>query len=183
MRTITLFVAILKRKTVTARVWVAVIGLVVYVSLYARPALSFLETLFHEADGYAPSAVFVPGRRALGELSALLACVPSCWSTCARRINLGCLRQMRAHARARLSSRRNRKTWCARFGATGRGGALVKNMMMRWWPTMSMYRRRAMLRPLRATQFRRKDAGRRISAALTAGSRCSGIRLAVAIIL
>ena len=64
VRTITLFVAILKRKTVTARVWVAVIGLVVYVSLHARPALSFLETVFTEAHGYAPGAVFVPGRRA-----------------------------------------------------------------------------------------------------------------------
>ena len=73
----TLVVAILKQKS-AARIWVAVIGLVdnVYVSLYARPALSFLETVFHEADGYAPGAVFVPGRRALAELGAWLAFVP-----------------------------------------------------------------------------------------------------------
>ncbi len=72
----TLVVAILKQKSVTARTWVAVLGLVVYVSLYARPALSFLEAVFHEADGYAPGAVFVPGRRALAELSAWVAFVP-----------------------------------------------------------------------------------------------------------
>ena len=75
MRKMALVVAILKQ-SVTTRVWVAVIGLVVYVSLYARPALSFLETVFHESDGYAPGAVIVPGRRALAELGAWLAFVP-----------------------------------------------------------------------------------------------------------
>ena len=62
VRTMTLVVALLQQRTSTARVWVALIGLVVYVSLYARPALSFLDVVFHEADAYAPGEVFIPSR-------------------------------------------------------------------------------------------------------------------------
>ena len=62
VRTMTLVVALLQQRTSTARVWVAHIGLVVYVSLYARPALSFLDVVFHEADAYAPGEVFIPSR-------------------------------------------------------------------------------------------------------------------------
>ena len=49
IRTMTLVVALLQQRTATARVWVAIVGLVVYVSLYARAALSFLDVIFHEA--------------------------------------------------------------------------------------------------------------------------------------
>ena len=76
LRTMVLVVALLRQRSATARVWNAVIGLAVYVSLYARPALSFLDVVFHEADQYAPGVVFVPSRRALGELAAWLAFVP-----------------------------------------------------------------------------------------------------------
>ena len=76
MRTVTLVVALLLQRSVTARVWKAVLGLVVYVSLYARPALAFLDVVFHEADAYQPGVVFVPSRRALAELAAWVAFVP-----------------------------------------------------------------------------------------------------------
>ena len=62
MRTVTLVVALLLQRSVTARVWKAVLGLVVYVSLYARPALAFLEVVFHEADADQPGVVFVLSR-------------------------------------------------------------------------------------------------------------------------
>ena len=76
VRTVTLVVALLQQRSVTARVWNAVIGLVVYVSLYARPALSFLRVVFHEADAYDLGAVFVPSRRARAELATWVAYVP-----------------------------------------------------------------------------------------------------------
>ena len=76
VQTMTLVVALLQKRTSTARVWVALIGLVVYVSLYARPALSFLDVVFHEADAYAPGEVFIPSRRARAELAIWLAFVP-----------------------------------------------------------------------------------------------------------
>ena len=69
LRTMVLVMALLRQRSATARVWNAVIGLVVYVSLYARPALSFLDVVFHEADPYSPGVVFIPSRRALGELA------------------------------------------------------------------------------------------------------------------
>ena len=47
----------------------------VYVPLYARPSLSFLDVVFHAADGYGPGVVFIPSRRARGELAAWLAFV------------------------------------------------------------------------------------------------------------
>ena len=75
-RTITLVVALLRQRTVTSRVWQAVIGLVVDVSLYARPALAFLACVFHEADAFAQGEIFVPSRRARGELATWLAFVP-----------------------------------------------------------------------------------------------------------
>ena len=56
-------------------------------------------------------------------------------------------------------------------------------MMMRGWPRRSLYRRRATVRPLRATQSRKEDARRRSFAAQSAGSRCSVIQHAVANIL
>ena len=65
MRTVTLVVALLLQRSVTARVWKAILGLVVYVSLHARPVLAFLDVVFHEADAYQPRVVFVPSRRAL----------------------------------------------------------------------------------------------------------------------
>ena len=64
IRTMTLVVALLQQRTATARVWVAIVGLVVYVSLYARAALSFLDVIFHEAAAFAPGEVFIPSRRA-----------------------------------------------------------------------------------------------------------------------
>ena len=76
VRTMTLVVALLLQRTATPRVWQAVVGLVVYVSLYARPALAFLDRVFHEADAFAPGVVFVPSRRSLAELAAWLAFVP-----------------------------------------------------------------------------------------------------------
>ena len=72
----TLVVALLQQRTSTARVWVALIGLVVYVSLYARPALSFLDVVFHEASAYATGEVFIPSRRARAELAVWLSFVP-----------------------------------------------------------------------------------------------------------
>ena len=72
----TLLVALLQKRTSTARVWVALIGLVVYVSLYVRPAFSFLDVVFHEADAYAPEEVFIPSRRARAELAVWFAFVP-----------------------------------------------------------------------------------------------------------
>ena len=60
----------------TARVWQAILGLVVCLSLFARPALSFLEVVFLEADAYAPGVVFVPSRRALAELAIWVSFVP-----------------------------------------------------------------------------------------------------------
>ena len=47
-----------------------------YVSLYARPSLAFLDSVFHEADTYEPGVVFVPSRRSRAELAAWLAFVP-----------------------------------------------------------------------------------------------------------
>ena len=76
MRTVSLVVALVQQRTVTARVRTAVVGLVVDVSLYARPALSFLEDVFHEADPYSPGAVFMPSRRARAELATCVAFVP-----------------------------------------------------------------------------------------------------------
>ena len=76
LRTMVLVMALLRQRSATARVWNAVIGLVVYVSLYARPALSFLDVVFHKADPYSPGDVFIPSRRALGELATWLAFVP-----------------------------------------------------------------------------------------------------------
>ena len=76
VRTMTLVVALLQQRTATARVWVAVIGLVVYVSLYARAALSFLDVVFHEARAYTAGEVFIPSRRARTELATWLAFVP-----------------------------------------------------------------------------------------------------------
>ena len=76
IRTTTLVVALLHQRKVTARVWQAILGLIVYVSLYARPALSFLDVVFHEADAYAPGVVFVPSRRALEELAVWVSFVP-----------------------------------------------------------------------------------------------------------
>ena len=76
VRTMTLVVALLRQRTVTARVWHAVLGLVVYVSLFARPALAFLDVVFHAADGFAPGVVFVPDRRSRAELATWLAFVP-----------------------------------------------------------------------------------------------------------
>ena len=46
IRTTTLVVALLHQRKVTARVWQAILGLIFYVSLYARPALSFLDVVF-----------------------------------------------------------------------------------------------------------------------------------------
>ena len=76
IRTMTLVVALLQQRTATARVWVAIVGLVVYVSLYARAALSFLDVIFHEAAAFAPGEVFIPSRRARAELAVWLAFVP-----------------------------------------------------------------------------------------------------------
>ena len=45
-------------------------------SLYARPALSFLDVVFHEDDAFEPGVVFIPSRRALAELAVWLAFVP-----------------------------------------------------------------------------------------------------------
>ena len=70
VRTVMLVLTILKQRTGTARVWVPVIGLVVYVSLYARTALSFLDAVFHEEHSFDPGEVFVPSRRARAELGA-----------------------------------------------------------------------------------------------------------------
>ena len=76
IRTVTLVVALVRKRRATARVWKAVFGLVVYVSLYARPALSFLDVVFHEAEAFEPGVVFIPSRRALAELAVWLAIVP-----------------------------------------------------------------------------------------------------------
>ena len=50
--------------------------MIVYVSLYARPSLAFLDGVFHEADIYEPGVVFAPSRRSRAELAAWLAFVP-----------------------------------------------------------------------------------------------------------
>ena len=76
VRTVMLVLTILKQRTGTARVWVPVIGLVVYVSLYARTALSFLDAVFHEEHSFDPGEVFVPSRRARAELGIWVAFVP-----------------------------------------------------------------------------------------------------------
>jgi hypothetical protein len=83
--TMAFVVEILKQKTVAARVWGAVIGLVVYVSFYARPALAFLEVVFHEADGYAPGEVLLSrgGRRGLSSAFGWRSC-RSCQSISGR---------------------------------------------------------------------------------------------------
>ena len=47
-----------------------------YVSLYARPSLAFLDSVFHEADTYEPGVVFVPSRCSRAELAAWFAFVP-----------------------------------------------------------------------------------------------------------
>ena len=76
VRTMTLVCALLRQRKASARIWDAIVGLAVYVSLYARPALAFLDIVFHEADAYAPGEVFVPSRKALAELASWLAFVP-----------------------------------------------------------------------------------------------------------
>ena len=76
IRTLTLVTALLRSRRATKRIWEAIIGLVVYVSLFARPSLAFLSRVFREADSFPDGEIFVPGRAALGELAIWAAFVP-----------------------------------------------------------------------------------------------------------